>query len=63
MREILSSQIRTKSGGACSIGTRKGASWGVSGSGSPETAMGSRTAAAKKPPSRGRVVPRAHLVT
>ena len=36
MREILSSQIRTKSGGACSIGTRKG----VSGSGSPRDRNG-----------------------
>ena len=36
LREILSSQIRTKSGGACSIGTRKG----VSGSGSPRDRNG-----------------------
>ena len=36
MREILSSRIRTKSGGACSIGTRKG----VSGSGSPRDRNG-----------------------
>ena len=36
LREILSSRIRTKSGGACSIGTRKG----VSGSGSPRDRNG-----------------------
>ena len=36
LREILSSQIRTKSGGACSMGTRKG----VSGSGSPRDRNG-----------------------
>ena len=36
LREILSSRIRTKSGGACSIGTGKG----VSGSGSPRDRNG-----------------------
>jgi len=36
LREILSSRVRTKSGGACSIGTRKG----VSGSGSPRDRNG-----------------------
>ena len=39
LREILSSQIRTKSGGACSIGTRKGVWVSTSCSGSSPTGL------------------------